>query len=134
MAVNSPSRGLMVFTAFIYKLLIERKVVGKGRWLSAYTTVAESQFLLFPCLSLHTKLLEIHRIYLQHLSPYSGLFSSSTSPLPTLQHTLKLSLIQGFISARTQAGRQNSESQVSTYWTNSVPETEAACHKVFELK
>lgn len=70
---------------------------------------------IFPCLSFHTKLLEIHRTDLQHLSPYSGLSSSSTSPLPTLQHTLKLSLIQGFISVRTQAGRQNSESQVSTY-------------------
>lgn len=119
MIVDSPGRGLVIFTAFIYKLLIERKLIGKGRGLSAHRTVAESQFLLFPCLSLHTKLLEIHRIDLQHLSPYSGLFSSSTSPLPALQHLLK-ALIRTRVyfsqdRLSSQAGRQNSESQVSTY-------------------
>lgn len=62
---------------------------------SAHTTVGESQFLLFPCLSLHTKLLEIHRIDLQHLSPYSGLFLSSTGPLPAPNTFLKLSLVPG---------------------------------------
>lgn len=86
MVVNSPGRGLVVFTAFIYKLLTEGKLTGKAEVVSAHNC-CRITVLVFPCLSLRTKLLEIHRIDLQHLSPYSGLFSSSTSPLPTLQHT-----------------------------------------------